>query len=592
MSLFSNPYPLTDLAAASIDGSTEQGHYDYIVVGGGTAGCVLANRLSEDPDVKVLLLEGGNARLSWATRVPLLSTNFMGDENTAYNWPSAPTTGLADSRSLNIVCGKGLGGGSAINSMNYTRGLPLEYDLWSKDGRKGWSFNEIKDYFKKSEKFVSTPKGTHHGTDGEWIVRDMGDPYFPTAHACVEACVSLGLPYTDDINDPNAPPSVCGKFDCTIDLSGHRNSTFNVFLPQALVSKRKSHLHICTGAVVSALDIEDDANHLQAVKGVSFRAATGTDEKVYHARALREVILCAGAIATPQILLLSGIGPSNKVKKPLKKELLAVGENLVNRQDHLGMGIMYNVPTADSLHIIQKSRLRAIVELFRYIAFGEGLFLAPVSQISIHVDSNRINDSGHIIPSKPTDPIRPPDLEVLPIHFNYSDPPIPFEDGVFSLKVGLMRPASRGSVSLASENPFDRPTCDLAFLTDPADFIVMRKGIKFAKRIGEKMREQGMNLEELYMPDSESDADLDAFVQKTARTTYHYGCTCRMAPENDPRPGVVDDELRVHGISNLRIADCSIFPDILSTHLQAPVVMIAEKCADMIKVDQHRSCEA
>lgn len=250
------------------------------------------------------------------------------------------------------------------------------------------------------------------------------------------------------------------------------------------------------------------------------------------------------------------------------------------------MGIMYNVPTAESLHIVQKSRLRAIIELFRYIAFGEGLFLAPVTQLSILVNSSCIDDSGLIIPSNPTDPTRLPDLELLPIHFNYSDPPIPFEAGVFSLKVGLMRPASRGSVSLASNNPLDRPACDLAFLSDPTDFAVMRKGIKLAKRIGEKMREQGMNLKDLYMPDSESDADLDAFVRKTARTTYHYGCTCRMAPENDPRPGVVDDELRVHGIQNLRIADCSIIPDMMSAHLQAPVVMIAEKCADLIKANQ------
>jgi choline dehydrogenase len=256
------------------------------------------------------------------------------------------------------------------------------------------------------------------------------------------------------------------------------------------------------------------------------------------------------------------------------------------------MGIMYNVPTAESLHIIQKSRLRAIVELFRYIAFGEGLFLAPVAQLSILINSGCIDDSGHIVSSKATESSELPDLELLPIHFNYSDPPIPFEDGVFSLKVGLMRPASRGSISLASENPLDRPTCDLAFLSDPADLAVMRKGIKFAKRVGEKMRERGMNLKDLYMPESESDADLDAFVRKTARTTYHYGCTCRMAPENDPRPGVVDDELRVHGIQNLRIADCSIIPDMISAHLQAPAAMIAEKCADLIQAKKPSHAES
>lgn len=252
----------------------------------------------------------------------------------------------------------------------------------------------------------------------------------------------------------------------------------------------------------------------------------------------------------------------------------------------MATGIMYNVPTAESLHIIQKSPWRAIFELFRYIAFGEGLFLAPVAQLSILVNSAQIDDLGHVIPSNSTDPAGLPDLEIKPIHFNITEPPIPHKEGVLSIMVVLMRPSSRGSVSLASEDPLERPACDLAYLRDPADYLVMRKGIKLAKRIGEKMREYGVkNMTDLYMPNSESDADLDAFVRKFTRTNYHYSSTCRMAPENDSLPGVVDNELRVHGFSNLRIADCSIIPIMISAHLQASAVMIAEKCADMIKAD-------
>ncbi|KAJ7151507.1 GMC oxidoreductase-domain-containing protein [Mycena filopes] len=348
---------------------------------------------------------------------------------------------------------------------------------------------------------------------------------------------------------------------------------------------RKSRLHICTGAVVTGLEFDraDILTGERAVRSVVFQADT-PGSKILHAKVRRgsEVILCAGAIATPQILLMSGIGPKETAKPPLIHELRGVGQNL---QDHMAVGIMYSVPTEQSLHIMQASRLRAIVELFRYIAFGEGLFLSPVTQLSILVDSSRIDESGHVSPEEGTLKPKLPDLELMPIHFNYSDPPIPTEAGVFSLKVALMRPRSRGSVVLgaSASDPLQRPDCDLAFLSDAADYAVLRKGIKLARRIGEKMRgEVGDTMKELYMPESETDADLDVFIRKSVRTTYHYGCTCRMAPELEA--GVVDDELKVHGIENLRIADCSIIPEMMSAHLQAPAVMIAEKCADMIKV--------
>ncbi|KAG6874635.1 hypothetical protein C0993_012786, partial [Termitomyces sp. T159_Od127] len=251
--------------------------------------------------------------------------------------------------------------------------------------------------------------------------------------------------------------------------------------------------------------------------------------------------------------------------------------------DHISTGIIYSVPLEQSLHVIQKSPLRAVLELFRYIAFGEGLFLSPVTQLSILVHSAQIDDSGHFIPNQLTDASKLPDLEIQPIHWNISEPPIPHSEGALSLMVVLMRPASRGTISLASENSLECPVCDLGYFSDPADYVVMRKGIKLAKRIGEKMREHGVKMTDMYMPVSESDAHLDAFVREFTRTNYHYASTCRMGPENDTHPGVVDNELRVHGISNLRIVDCSIIPIMISAHPQAPAVMIAEKCADMIK---------
>ncbi|KAG6835308.1 hypothetical protein H0H93_002871 [Arthromyces matolae] len=396
---------------------------------------------------------------------------------------------------------------------------------------------------------------------------------------CAEACASLGLPYEQDINHPDTPLNVCAKLDFTVDTGSHRHSTFHAFLPPKVASARKAHLHICPGAAVTSLDVVEDADQSH-VKGVSFQAATGGDKTVYYARARREVILSAGAIANPQILLLSGVGPKDEVKQPLKRELAGVGRNL---QDHMSTGLIYNVSTSESLHVMEAKPLRAALELFRYVAFGEGLFLPYVTQLSILVNSAQIDDSGNFTPPKPTDTPVLPDIEIQPIHWNISDPPVPHKEGALSLMVVIMRPTSRGTVSLASEDPLARPMCDLAYYSDPTDLTIMRKGLKLAKRIGDKMRELGAKMTDLYMPESESDADLDDFIRRFTRTNYHYASTCRMAPENDTHPGVVDHQLRVHGFSNLRIADCSIIPIMISTHPQAPAVMIAEKCADMIK---------
>ncbi|KAG5334901.1 hypothetical protein C0989_002671 [Termitomyces sp. Mn162] len=176
---------------------------------------------------------------------------------------------------------------------------------------------------------------------------------------------------------------------------------------------------------------------------------------------------------------------------------------------------------------------RAILELFRYIAFGEGLFLSPVTQLSILVHSAHIDDSGHVIPTKLAHVPELPDIKIQPIHWNISEPPIHLEEGALFLMVVLLRPASRGTVSLASEDPLECPACDLGYFTDPADYDVMCKRIKFTKRIGEKMREHGMRMKDMYMPVSELDAHPDAFVQKFMRTNYHYASTCCMGPKND-----------------------------------------------------------
>ncbi|KAJ7151510.1 glucose-methanol-choline oxidoreductase [Mycena filopes] len=223
----------------------ESQFYNFIIIGGGTAGCVLANRLTEDPSVSVLLLERGAARTGWGTRVRLLSSNFMGDDGAAYRWPAARPVGEA--RTLALVAGKGLGGGSAINSMQYTRGFPREYDAWSESGRRGWSYEEVEPYFVKSQEFVNTDAkageaSEHRGTRGEWKVREMGEFYFPLAKRCVEASTALGIPFSADINDPANPLTLSAKLDCTIQANGHRSSTFTAFLPKEVHHQKRPHV--------------------------------------------------------------------------------------------------------------------------------------------------------------------------------------------------------------------------------------------------------------------------------------------------------------------------------------------------------------
>ncbi|KIY54030.1 GMC oxidoreductase [Fistulina hepatica ATCC 64428] len=555
--------------------------YDYIIVGGGTAGCVLANRLSQDPSMKVLVLERGRARTNWTARVPLMSMNFTDKDSPATKWSSLPVKGIIDERRLPIVTGECLGGGSSVNGMIYTRGSALEYDRWSANGRKGWSYRELQPYFKKSEHYIAKSVPDYHGTTGEWINRPV-ELYYGSTKTLLEACEVHGVHYISDVNAPDAASTGIVKFDVNMDLQSHRVSTFTSFLPPSLVKTRKAYLHICAQAVVTCIDIKPDGNSNMRAVGVSFKnAANSADDgsSTFTAEARKEIILCGGPVGSVQVLQLSGIGPKEVLGSRTKHHLAGVGKNL---QDHMGVPLMYSVPTAQSLHVLQKSPLRALWELAVYILLGKGLFTGPVMQLSIFAESRYIDNAGNVLPIDQSAKPGPPDIEIMLIHNNAAEPVVEPANGLMSFLVVNLQPVSTGTVALSSANPQDPPELDLNFLSVPEDFVVLRKGIKLAKRIGEKMCELGCQMADFRLPKSESDEDIDYFVRQYARTTYHYSSTCRMAPEDDARPGVVDDELRVHGFSNLRVADTSILPDILATHLQAPAVLVAEKCADMV----------
>lgn len=300
----------------------------------------------------------------------------------------------------------------------------------------------------------------------------------------------------------------------------------------------------------------------------------------------------------------SGIGPADHLRErgiDVMKDLPGVGSHLVShlifayiqilivkQQDHTRCPVIFRVPLHDSLHNVEQNPFVLLKELFRYLAFGRGAFLSPNPQALIFACSRLLDGDLRTVAKQasdldPHDPRNLPDIEIMPVAYTAAEEPCDLQGhGAFTLLVAILRPKSTGIVRLTSNDPRDRPACHIAYLQDPEDMRIMRAGVRLALRIARQIREMGYPLGDVARaPDGESDEDIDRYIRQHARSTFHYSSTCRMAPESDM--GVVDDELRVHGVENLRIADASVFPIIPATHPQAPVVMIAERCADFVR---------
>ncbi|CAL1702648.1 unnamed protein product [Somion occarium] len=492
-----------------------------------------------------------------------------------------------------MVSGRLLGGTSKINNMLYTRQVPGEFSAWTEAGRKGWTWDDVEPYYNKSETTLSHTKSEHRGHKGPWFNRRLDDIPMQNISETIAATSSFGIPYVTESNDPSAPAVCCARLDHTIDDQGRRCSAFDAFLPPHVALR--SNLDICTEIVVTSVDLEETPNGLRAV-GVFFEHDSiirGKTHRRYHCSAKREVILSSGAIGTPKILMLSGVGPAEHLKSlniPVKKDLPGVGANL---QDHLGVPVIFKAPKHDTFEKLLSNPFSILWELIKYLLFATGLMLCPLPQISIFALSRLLDDDSNTVVHSANGKAEfdahissnVPDIELMALSINASDEQfVELKDwytGAFSYLCVALRPESHGTLRLRSVDPRDFPVCDLAFLTKPNDYVVMRKAVKLGLALGRRLREQGYPLRDLQVPDSESDEDLDKFIRAGSRTTFHYSSTCRMAPEAEL--GAVDDQLRVHGIQGLRIADASIFSSIPATHLQAPVVMVAERCADFIK---------
>ena len=534
------------------------GTYDYIIIGAGTAGCVLANRLTQDPGVSVLLIEaGGKDDYAWI-HIPVGYLYCIDNPRTDWRFRTEPDAGL-NGRSLIYPRGKVLGGCSSINGMIYMRGQSRDYDTWaSLTGDASWGWDRVLPLFLHTEDHHAG-RSEFHGAGGEWRVEQQRLRW-DILDAFRDAAAQTGIPKTDDFN--RGDNEGCGYFEVN-QRSGIRWNTAKAFLRS--VKGRHGNLEIMTGCHVHKLRIEQGEGGA-VCKGVEF---TGGGQR-WFAQATHETLLTAGAIGSPQILQLSGVGPANLLQEhgiPVVVNAPGVGENL---QDHLQLRMAFKVRNAKTLNTMANSLLGKMKIGLEYALNRSGPMSMAPSQLGAFARSDAAQTSANI------------QYHVQPLSLNkFGEPLHPFP--AFTASVCNLRPTARGHVRIASPDAVQAPKITPNYLSTEEDRQVAADALRLTRRIVAAPALQRYSPEEfLPGPTFQTDAELELAAGNIGTTIFHPVGTCKMGPSSDNH-AVVDPTLKVHECSGLRVADCSIFPDHVSRNPMLTCYAVAEKLVDMIQ---------